>query len=79
VVLNAQEKKRYYNRVRRTCKLHGLDIVYDGVPKFYRAVELQKDGFTMFADRADDHHPLDIDWKRLHEEMADYGYKGGIK
>jgi hypothetical protein len=33
----------------------------------------------MFADRADDHHPLDIDWKRLHEEMADYGYKGGIK
>jgi len=78
-VLNAQEKKRYYNRVRRTCKLHGLDIVYDGVPKFYRAVELQKDGSTMFADRAEDHHPLNIDWKRLHEEMTDYGYKGGIK
>ncbi len=79
MVLNAQEKKRYYNRVRRTCKLHGLDIVYDGVPKYYRSVELVKDGHTMFADRAEDHLPLDINWKRLHEEMADYGYKGGIK
>jgi hypothetical protein len=56
-----------------------LDIVYDGVPKFYRSVELIKDGHTMFADRAEDHLPLDINWKRLHEEMADYGYKGGIK
>jgi len=53
--------------------------VYDGVPKMYRAVELVKDGNVMFADRALSRKPLDIDWKRLHEEMTDYGYKGGIK
>jgi hypothetical protein len=33
----------------------------------------------MFADRAQDWRPLDIDWKRLHEEMTDYGFTGGIK
>ena len=58
--MTAQEKKVYYNRVRRTCKLHEIEIVYDGVPKMYCK-------------------PLDIDWRRLHEEMTEYGYKGGIK
>ena len=77
--MTAQEKKVYYNRVRRTCKLHEIEIVYDGVPKMYCAVELVKDGSVMFADRASDRKPLDIDWKRLHQEMTDYGYKGGIK
>jgi hypothetical protein len=77
--MTAQEKKVYYNRVRRTCKLHRIEIVYDGVPKMYRAVELVKDGSVMFADRALGRKPLDIDWKRLHEEMNDYGYKGGTK
>jgi hypothetical protein len=77
--MTAQEKKVYYNRVRRTCKLHEIEIVYDGVPKMYRAVELVKDGSVMFADRAQGRKPLDIDWKRLHEEMTDYGYKGGTK
>jgi hypothetical protein len=23
--------------------------------------------------------PLNIDWKRLHEELTDYGYKGGVQ
>jgi hypothetical protein len=50
--MTAQEKKVYYNRVRRTCKLHEIEIVYDGVPKMYCAVELVKDGSVMFADRA---------------------------
>jgi hypothetical protein len=49
------------------------------VPKAYRSVCLVKDGHTMFADRAQDWRPLDIDWKRLHEEMTDYGFTGGIK
>ena len=77
--MTAKEKKVYYNRVRRTCKLHEIEIVYDGVPKMYCAVELVKDGSVMFADRALGRKPLDIDWKRLHEEMTEYGYKGGIK
>jgi hypothetical protein len=45
----------------------------------YCAVELVKDGSVMFADRALGRKPLDINWKRLHEEMTEYGYKGGIK
>ena len=31
--MSAQDKKRYYNRVRRTCLKHNIDIVCDGVPK----------------------------------------------
>jgi len=77
--MNAAEKKVFYNRVRRTCKLHDIDIVYEGAPKAYRSVCLVKDGHTMFADRAQDWRPLNIDWKRLHEEMTDYGFTGGIK
>ena len=68
--MNAIEKKVFYNRVRRGCLKHDIDIVYDGVPKMYRAVELVKDGSVMFAD---------IDWKRLHEELVEYGYTGGVK
>ena len=77
--MSAQEKKRYYNRVRRTCLKHNIDIVYDGVPKAVYGVELVKDGVVMFADRTDDNMPLDINWQRLHNEMTDYGYKGGVK
>ena len=75
----AQQKKRFYNRVRRTCLKHNIDIVYDGVPKAVYGVELVKDGVVMFAARTTDNMPLDINWQRLHEEMTDYGYKGGVK
>ena len=77
--MNAAEKKVFYNRVRRTCKLHDIEIVYEGVPKAYRSACLVKDGHVMFADYAQDWRPLNIDWKRLHEEMIDYGFRGGIK
>ena len=77
--MSAQAKKVFYNRVRRTCLKLNIDIVYDGMPKAVYGVELVKDGQVMFADRSADNMPLDINWKRLHEEMADYGYKGGVK
>jgi len=77
--MSAQAKKVYYNRVRRTCLKHNIDIVYDGMPKAVYGVELVKDGQVMFADRTNDNMPLDINWKRLHEEMTEYGYKGGVK
>jgi len=77
--MSAARKKQYYNRVRRTCLLHGLDIVFDGAPKNYRALEIRKDGMTLFADRAVGFQPLNIDWERLHGELADYGYRGGVK
>ena len=77
--MSAQAKKVFYNRVRRTCLKHNIDIVYDGVPKAVYGVELVKDGVVMFADRTDDNMPLDINWQRLHNEMTAYGYKGGVK
>jgi hypothetical protein len=33
----------------------------------------------MFSYRSSDSKPLNIDWQRMHEEMAEYGYKGGVK
>lgn len=75
----AQAKKVFYNRVRRTCLKHGIDIVYDGMPKAVFGIKLLKDGRVMFSDRSSDSKPLNIDWQRMHEEMAEYGYKGGVK
>ena len=75
----AQQKKRFYNRVRRSCLKHNIDSGYDGVPKAVYGVELVNEGVVMFADRTNDNMPLDINWQRLHEEMTDYGYKGGVK
>ena len=75
----AQAKKVFYNRVRRTCLKHGIDIVYDGMPKAVFGIKLLKDGQVIFSDRSSDSKPLNIDWQRMHEEMAEYGYKGGVK
>ena len=41
--MSAQAKKVFYNRVRRTCLKHNIDIVYDGMPKAVYGVELVKD------------------------------------
>ena len=65
--------------MRRTCLKHGIDIVYDGMPKAVFGIKLLKDGQVMFSDRSSDSKPLNIDWQRMHEEMAEYGYKGGVK
>ena len=75
----AKMKKVFFNRVRRTCLKYELDIEYDGVPKNYNAVFIMKDGKVIFADRREDNAPLDIDWQRIHEQMFDYGFIGGVK
>jgi len=75
----AKMKKVFFNRVRRTCLKYDLDIEYDGVPKNYNAVFIMKDGKVIFADRREDDTPLDIDWQRIHEQMFDYGFIGGVK
>jgi|TARA_E500000318_G_scaffold109703_1_gene123300 hypothetical protein len=75
----AKMKKVFFNRVRRTCLKYDLDIEYDGVPKNYNAVFIMKDGKVIFADRREDNAPLDIDWQRIHEQMFDYGFIGGVK
>jgi|TARA_R110000803_G_scaffold67294_1_gene128990 hypothetical protein len=71
----ARLKKVFANRVRRVCKLHGIEIIYDGVPKNYAGVELVKGDAVLFADRSTNGRPLDINWERLYEELIDYGYK----
>ena len=75
----AKMKKVFFNRVRRTCLKYDLHIEYDGAPKNYNAVYIMKDGKIMFADRRKDDLPLDINWQRLHEEMFNYGFVGGVK
>tara|TARA_R100001126_G_scaffold27343_1_gene14484 strand:+ start:161 stop:394 length:234 start_codon:yes stop_codon:yes gene_type:complete len=72
-------KKKFYNRVRRTCKLHDIEIRYRGAPKNWRSVELVKEDKVMFSDRAEDYEPLDIDWERLHNELKQCGWTGGIR
>jgi hypothetical protein len=71
----ARIKKVYANRVRRICKAHDIEIVYDGVLKNYTAVELVKNGQVLFADRAKGRRPLNIDWQRLFTEITDYGFQ----
>lgn len=72
--MSAAAKKRWYNKVRRRCQYYGLEIRYDGVPKNYRAVEIvHESGYVLYADRAADWRPLDIDWHRIYIEMiGDY-------
>ena len=73
------DKKRFYNRVRRTCLKHDIDIKLDGAPKNYRSVQLLKDGQLLMGDYSDGSGPLDINWLRLHEDLTKYGFVGGAK
>ena len=77
--MSAVEKKRFYNRVRRTCLKHDIDIIYDGVPKMLAGVELLKNGSVIVGDYANDAQPLDVNWKRIHEDLNDLGITGGVK
>jgi|TARA_R100000664_G_C2721691_1_gene114968 hypothetical protein len=72
-------KKRFYNRVRRTCLKHDIDIELDGAPRNWRSVQLLKDGQLLLGDYAEGRRPLDIDWQRMHEELTKYGFVGGAK
>jgi hypothetical protein len=75
----ASAKKRFYNRVRRTCLLHNIDIEYDGVPKMYAGVELKIDGDIIYGQYADDCKPLNINWQSVHECLLEFGFTGGVK
>ncbi len=76
----AQEKKVFYNRVRRTCKLFNIDIVYDGPPMAYGAVDLFKDGEALgIGDKSTNNRPLNTNWKMIHERLGEMGFHGGIK
>ena len=75
--MDAAQKKIFYNRVRRICTLHDIEIRYQGAPKNWRSVELVKDGDVLCSDSATDFRPLDIDWERLLNEIKEVGFVGG--
>ena len=80
-------KKKYYNRVRRTCLLWNIEIVFVGEHKNYRRVELRvvkgnpphTNSQLLISQTAEDSSPLNIDWKKFHNELTDYGFVGGVK
>jgi hypothetical protein len=55
--MDAAQKKVFYNRVRRICTLHDIQIRYQGAPKNWRSVELVKDGNVLCSDSATDFRP----------------------
>jgi hypothetical protein len=73
------DKKLFYNRVRRTCLKYDIDIALKGAPKNWRSVQLIKDDQLLMGDYSSGPCPLDINWKRLHEELTKYGFVGGAK
>ena len=78
--MKPEDKKKFYNRVRRTCLKHGIDIFYGGQIHNYNWVQLVKDGFVLFEQNSQDRgFPLQIDWKELHEKLAGIEYTGGVK
>lgn len=67
--MSAALKKREYNRVRRKCMKHGIDIIKKGQHKNYRAVELIKNGQVLISQYAKSLYPLDIDWGLINEQL----------
>ena len=67
--MSAAAKKREYNRVRRKCMKHGIDIIKKGEHKKYRAVQLIKNGQVLISQYAENIRPLDIDWAEIDEQL----------
>ena len=67
--MSAAAKKREYNRVRRKCMKHGIDIIKKGEHKNYRGVELIKNGQVLISLYAENIRPLDIDWAEIDEQL----------
>ncbi len=80
-------KKKYYNRVRRTCLLWNIEIVFIGEHKNYRRVELrvvkgkplQTTSQLLVSQTGEASSPLNINWKKCHKELTDYGVVGAVK
>ena len=67
--MSAAAKKREYNRVRRKCMKHGIDIIKKGEHKNYRGVELIKNGQVLISQYAENIRPLDIDWAQIDVQL----------
>ena len=65
------EKKKYYNRIRRCCTKHKIEIRYYGTLKSFTGVELVKDGKILADDWDKNYEALDINWQRIYEELME--------
>ena len=75
-------KKNFYNKVYRTCDKYNLDKVYEWSHHAYISVKIIKDNWVLSQQSCDDEgkrFPLDIDWKKIHEDLNHQGYVGGNK
>ena len=52
--MKPEDKKKFYNRVRRTCLKYKIDITYGGEIHNYNFVRLVKDGFVLFEQNSQD-------------------------
>ena len=73
--MNVAENKVFYNRVRRACKKHGIEIKFTGTHRAYTSVQLLKDGQLIVGDYAQGRLSLTVDWKRIYDEITKYGFK----
>jgi|TARA_R110001592_G_scaffold229315_1_gene486012 hypothetical protein len=69
------ENKVFYNRVRRACMKHGIDIQFEGSHRDYRSVQLIKDGQLLTGDYQEGRLSLTVDWKRIYDEITKYGFR----
>jgi hypothetical protein len=69
------ENKVFYNRVRRICMKHDIDIRFEGTHRDYRSVQLMKDNQLLTGDYQDGRLSLTVDWKRIYDEITKYGFK----
>lgn len=73
--MSIAENKVFYNRVRRACIKHGIEIKFTGTHRNYQAVQLLKDDQLLVGDYQQGRLSLTVDWKRIYDEITRYGFK----
>ena len=73
--MNVADNKLFYNRVRRACIKHGIEIKFTGTHRNYQSVQLLKDDQLLVGDYQQGRLSLTVDWKRIYDEITKYGFK----
>ena len=73
--MNVAENKVFYNRVRRACIKHDIEIKFTGTHRNYQSVQLLKDDQLLVGDYQQGRLSLTVDWKRIYDEITRYGFK----
>jgi|TARA_R110000824_G_scaffold51700_3_gene143970 hypothetical protein len=73
--MNVADNKVFYNRVRRACIKHGIEIKFTGTHRDYQSVQLLKDDQLLVGDYQQGRLSLTVDWKRIYDEITKYGFK----